>query len=153
MNKILCIIVVVIGLHSCAPTKQSYSYSGEVDFLYKEAQGSIAVKSTGYGNNRTNAIIDAQKNAFKVLLFRGLPGTELNLPLIENENDAKTKHAQYFKWFFDQENYRAFMMSSTESSNLIKVKGNKKITVDLKINYYSLRKDLEQKQLIRNFGY
>jgi hypothetical protein len=44
-------------------------------------------------------------------------------------------------------------MSSTESSNLIKMKGTKKITVDVKINYNSLRKDLEQNQLIRKFGF
>jgi hypothetical protein len=128
-------------------------YSGEVNFLYKDAQGTITVKSTGYGKNQSDAVIDAQKNAFKVLLFKGIPGTELNVPLIENENDAISKHAAYFKKFFDEGNYKTFMMSSTESSNLIKMKGTKKITVDVKINYNSLRKDLEQNQLIRKFGF
>lgn len=152
-NKLKSIlgIIVILGLHSCSPKLQPYS--GEVNFLYKEAQGTIAVKSTGYGKNQTEAVADAQINAFKVLLFKGLPGTELNVPLIENENDAKSKHADYFKKFFDGGNYKTFMMSSTESSNLIKMKGTKKITVDVKINYNSLRKDLEQNQLIRKFGY
>ena len=129
------------------------SYSAEVNFLYKDAQGTIAVKSTGYGKNQNDAVSDAQKNAFNVLLFKGIPGTELNVPLVENENDAKSKHADYFKRFFEAGNYKTFMMSSTESSNLIKMKGTKKITVDVKINYNSLRKDLEQNQLIRKFGY
>jgi len=152
-NKLKSIlgIIVILGLHSCSPKKQPYS--AEVNFLYKEAQGTIAVKSTGYGKNQTEAVADAQKTAFKVLLFKGLPGTELNIPLIENENDAKSKNSEYFKKFFDQGNYRSFMMSSTESSNLIRLKGTKKITVDVKINYNSLRKDLEQNQLIRKFGY
>jgi hypothetical protein len=144
-------IVAILGLHSCSPKIQPYS--GEVNFLYKEAQGTIAVQSTGYGKNQTDAVADAQKNAFKILLFKGLPGTELNVPLIENENDAKSKHSEYFKKFFEQGNYKTFMMSSTESSNLIKMKGSKKITVDVKINYNSLRKDLEQNQVIRKFGY
>jgi hypothetical protein len=152
-NKLKSIlgIIVILGLHSCSPKIQPYS--GEVNFLYKEAQGTIAVKSTGYGKNQTEAVSDAQINAFKILLFKGLPGTELNVPLIENENDAKSKHSDYFKKFFEQGNYKTFMMSSTESSNLIKMKGTKKITVDVKINYNSLRKDLEQNQLIRKFGY
>jgi len=152
-NKLKSIlgIIVILGLHSCSPKLQPYS--AEVNFLYKEAQGTIAVKSTGYGKNQTEAVADAQKTAFKVLLFKGLPGTELNIPLIENENDAKSKNSEYFKKFFDQGNYRSFMMSSTESSNLIRLKGTKKITVDVKINYNSLRKDLEQNQLIRKFGY
>lgn len=144
-------IIAIIGLHSCSP--KLIPYSAEVNFLYKEAQGTIAVKSTGYGNNQTDAVSDAQKNAFKVILFKGLPGTELNVPLIENEVEAKSKKAEYFKKFFDKGNYKTFMMSSTESSNLIKVKGGKKIYVDVKINYNSLRKDLEQNQVIRKFGF
>jgi hypothetical protein len=144
-------IIVILGLHSCSPKLQPYS--AEVNFLYKEAQGTIAVKSTGYGKNQTEAVKDAQINAFKVLLFKGLPGTELNVPLIENENDARSKNSEYFKKFFEQGNYKTFMMSSTESSNLIKMKGVKKITVDVKINHNSLRKDLEQNQVIRKFGY
>jgi hypothetical protein len=103
-NKLKSIlgIIVILGLHSCSPKLQPYS--GEVNFLYKEAQGTIAVKSTGYGKNQTEAVADAQINAFKVLLFKGLPGTELNVPLIENENDAKSKHSDYFKKFFEQGN-------------------------------------------------
>ena len=149
--KSILFIIIILGLHSCSPKLQPYS--GEVNFLYKEAQGTIAVKSTGYGKNQIDAVADAQKNAFKVILFKGLPGTELNVPLIENENDSKLKHEGYFKKLFDQGNYKTFMMSSTESSNLIKMKGTKKINVDIKINYNSLRKDLEQNQIIRKFGY
>ena len=121
--------------------------------MYKEAQGTIAVKSTGYGKTQNDAVTDAQKNAFKVILFKGIPGTELNVPLIENENEAKSNHDSYFNKLFDQGFYKTFMMSSTESSNLIQIKGGKKITVDIKINYNSLRKDLEQNQVIRKFGY
>jgi hypothetical protein len=152
-NKLKSILslIVIFGLHSCSPKLQPYS--GEVNFLYKEAQGTIAVKSTGFGKNQSAAVADAQKNAFKVLLFKGLPGTELNVPLIADENDARSKHKEYFKKFFDLGNYKTFMMSSTESSNLITVKGSKKISVDVKINYNSLRKDLEQNQLIRKFGF
>ncbi|MBK9289848.1 MAG: hypothetical protein IPN38_19915 [Flavobacteriales bacterium] len=73
-NKLKSIlgIIVILGLHSCSPKLQTYS--GEVNFLYKEAQGTIAVKSTGYGKNQTEAVSDAQINAFKVLYLRGCPG-------------------------------------------------------------------------------
>ena len=149
MKQIALIIIAVLGVNGCSPKLQPFT--GEVNFLYKEAQGTIAVESTGYGKNQAAAVRDAQINAFNVILFRGLPGTELNIPLIDNE--AKTRGASYFKKFFDEGNYKSFMMSSTESSALIKMKGTNKITVDIKINYNSLRKDLEQNQLIRKFGY
>jgi hypothetical protein len=138
-------------LQSCSPKVQSNS--AEVNFLYREALGTIAMKSMGYGQNQNEAIADAQKNAFSVILFRGLPGTELNIPLIENENDAKSRYSDYFEKFFNENRYKTFMMSSTVSSNLIKLKGIKKISVDVKINYNSLRKDLEQNRLVRKFGY
>jgi hypothetical protein len=128
-------------------------YSGEVNFLYKEAQGTIAVKSTGYGKDRPSAVADAQINAFSILLFKGIPGTELNVPLVDNEAEARSKKADYVKRLLEQGYYKSFMMSSTESSNLIKVRGGKKISVDIKINYNSLRKDLEQNGVVRKFGY
>ena len=150
-------IIVILGLHSCSPKIQPYSpyslYSGEVNFLYKGEQGTIAVESIGYGNTQSEAVADAQINAIKILLFKGLPGTELNVPLIENENDAKSTYRDYFQNLFEQGNYIKFIMSSTVSSSPIKKVKIKKITLDLKINYNSLRKDLEQNQVIRKFGY
>ena len=149
-------IIAILGLLSCSPKLQNF-YSGEVNFLYKGAsQGSIGVSSTGYGKYQADAIMDAQKNAFKVLLFNGIPDTDMNIPLIENENDFRLKHAKYFKKFFDNDYYRTFMMSSTKSSKLSKVKGSqgaKSITLEIKINYNSLRRDLEQNGIIRTFGF
>lgn len=147
--KLCFFALFILGLFHCSPK----SYSGEVNFLYKESQGTIAVKSTGYGKNHEEAVRDAQFNAFKVILFKGIPGTELNIPLIENESQARTNYKSYFNNFFESGNYTKFIMSSTESSNLIKLKGTKKITIDIKINYNSLRKDLEQNQIIRKFGF
>lgn len=150
-QKIILYIILILNFYSCS--YKLHSYSGEVNFLYKDAQGTIAVKSVGYGNSQTEAVIDAQKNTFKVLLFKGLPGTELNIPIIENENESKSKNENYFANFFDNGNYKLFMMSSIQSSNLIKIRGTKKIFVDIKVNYNSLRKDLEQNKIIRKFGY
>ncbi len=142
----------VLFLFSCSPKVQPQPYSAEVNFLYKEAQGTIAVRTTGFGKNQTDAVRDAQINAFNVILFKGIPGTELNVPLVSNENDAKSKNPEYFKNLFDRDFYKTFMMSSSESSSLMNVKGGKKITVDVKINYNSLRIDLEQKTIVRKFG-
>lgn len=152
--KIILGIILITGLYSCSSKIQPYSsYSGEVNFLFKEEQGTMVVESTGYGKNQSEALVDAQITAIKVLLFKGLSGTELNVPLIENENDANSKFSDYFQNLFQQGNYIKFIMSSTESANPVQKKGNKTITLDIKINYNSLRKDLEQNQVIRKFGY
>lgn len=147
---IFFVLTFTLGLHSCSP---KFPYSGEVNFLYKDAQGTIGLKSTGYGRNQFEAVRDAEINSFKIIFFRGVPGTELNIPLIENESEATSKNKKYFDDFFVNGRYKTFLMSSTESSNLIKVQGTKEISINVKINYNSLRKDLEQNQLIRKFGY
>ncbi len=136
---------------SCSP--KLYPYSPEVNYLYKESQGTIAVRSSGFGKNRIEAIADAERSAFKTIMLFGLPGTELNVPIIENGDQMMKNKKKYFTEFFDESKYRNFVMSSIESSDLMKVKGGKKLTVDIKINYNSLRKDLEQNQIIRKFGY
>ncbi len=148
-NSLLILLTALII--SCSSNVKPYS--GEVNFLYKDAQGTIGVKAIGYGNNQESAVEDAKKNAFKILLFKGIPGTELNIPLIQNESEATSKNSNYFKKLFDEGYYKTFLMSSTESSKLIKMKGYKKISVDMKINFNSLRKDLENNSITRKFGY
>lgn len=147
LNFLFIFLIVTTG-GSCI-AKRNKRYTAEVEMLYKET-GAIAVKSVGYGNNRVNATADAQKNAFQVILFRGLPD---NSPLVENEGVAKVKSRDYFYEFFEKAQYKTFMMSSTESSNLISIKGGYKISVDVKINLNALRKDLEQNQVVRKFGF
>ena len=136
-------------------TRNSYpSYSAEVTALERgAAPGTIAVRSAGYGNNQTEAVRNAGFNAFSILLFKGLPGTALNLPLVDNEREARVKNESYFKKLFDEGLYKNFVVSSTESSLLLKEQGTKKLTVDMVINYTSLRRDLEQNNVIRKLGY
>jgi hypothetical protein len=153
MNNLLKQFVVLFllsGIYGCS--KKVVPHTGEVNFLYKEAQGTIGIKSIGYGKNKKQAVEDAQKKAFLILLFKGIPGTELNIPLVQNEYETRAKHSSYFTTLLDEGNYRTYIMSSAESSALSKAYGTKKIAVDIKINYNSLRKDLEQNQVIRKFG-
>jgi hypothetical protein len=89
------------------------------------------------------------------LLFRGLPESEQKIALIgTNESNEKEKHKDYFNNFYIDKRYKTFMMSSIPTSNLTRHKGGKKsISVDVKINLVSLRKDLEENNIIRKFGF
>ena len=151
MRTNVLLILLIVGIVSCKPKLNTYS--AEVNLVNKETTGSVILKSLGYGNTRETAIDNAQTNAFNVLIFRGIPGTDLNMPLVENEKSVRVKHKAYFDKFFNENYYKTFMMSSTESSNLINKNGIKNIYVDVKININSLRKDLEQNNIIRKFGY
>lgn len=147
--KILCLLILV-SIYSC---KTTATYSAEVSFVAKEEQGTITVRSYGFGKNVKDAIKDAQKNAFNVLLFKGLPGTELNVPLVQNEYEAKNNHKSYFDNLLEDGGLFRYLMLNSSNSQPSKVKGGYSSNLVLKINYNSLRKDLEQNGIIRKFGY
>jgi hypothetical protein len=141
-------------LISCSP---KIIPSAEVNYLGKGQQGTINVSSIGYGKKMGDieeVKKNAEINAFNTLLFRGIPGTDLqNAMLGTNESEIKSKNSDYFKSFFNNNRYRTFIMSSNPTSSLFKEKGYNKITIVMKINIYSLRKDLEQNGVIRKFGF
>lgn len=154
-NKIkinsLFILYLLVILSSCS--KKSFP-SAEVNFLSNK-EGTICMKAIGIGINQENAIIDAEKNAFNVIFFRGLPQSEQKTPLIgTNETEEILKHADYFDKFYKGKRYKTFIMSSFPTSNLVKRKGGEKyIAINVTINLVALRTDLEQNNIIRKFGY
>jgi hypothetical protein len=151
MRRLFLYIFICLIVFGC--NQKDPSYSPEFSFLNKEADGLVVIRSSGFGAKEAIAVKEAQKNVFYHILFKGIPGTELNVPMIENESEAKAKHNEYFNKLLDQGRYKDFMLSSVISSTLIKVNGGQQISVDVKINCNSLRKDLEQNQVIRKFGF
>ena len=117
--------------------------------------GSITLRSVGAGENQQTAISDAEKNAFEVLFFRGLPDSEQKIALVgTNEVKEKQKHKTYFKKFYKGERYKTFLMSSIPTAIIANINGgSNNISVDVKINVTALRKDLEQNNIITKFGY
>lgn len=151
LTKLIGIIFLTTIVSSC-----SYKTlpSSEVNYLSGK-DGTITMRAIGIGVNTEEAIYDAEKNAFDVLLFRGLPESEQKVALIgTNEAEEKNKHKDYFNKFYSEKRYKTFVMSSIPTSDLIKHKGGKKsIAADIKINLVALRKDLEQNNIIRKFGF
>jgi hypothetical protein len=145
---LLFILVSVLGFaQKSVPTSEVHFLSGD--------NRTVSLRAVGYGNNEENAIADAEHNAFHVLLFRGLPGSEQNMALIgTNEITIKEKNKEYFNVFFVDKRYKSFVMTSSPSSDLLKLKGGtKSIMVDIKINLIALHKDLEDQGIVRKFGY
>jgi len=128
--------------------------TAEVNYLSSN-DGTVSMRAIGIGSNQENAITDAEKNAFNVIFFRGLPESEQKIALIgTNETVEKEKHKDYFEKFYKGKRYKTFVMSSIPTSDLIKYKGGEKsISVDIKVNLVALRKDLEQNNIIRKFGF
>lgn len=123
---------------------------------YKSHQGkAITITSTGYGKNKREAISNAEKNAFDVLLFKGVQGSPYVKPLIPKpESEVKARNASYFENLYDKQAYKGFVTYSNIISPGSKDKQSKKVFagVEMTINIPSLRRDLEQQGLIKKFG-
>ena len=138
-----CALVLILILSGCNNIIKKELCSGKVNIKGKEESGTFIIRCTGYGNNFSMASDNAQYNTFYKLLFTGLPGTELSKPFLENEREAKKMYPDYFKLFFNQSGYLSFVMWSTISSIHKTVNGKFMATIEIKINYNALKKNLE----------
>lgn len=128
--------------------------SASVNYLSQQ-NGTITMRSIGSGKNKEDAIKDAEKNTINVLLFRGLPGSLQATRMVDmTESLAFSIHPTYFENLLNEDRYKTFVMSTIVVGDLMKGGGGlKKITIDIKVNINSLRRDLENHNIIRNFGY
>lgn len=128
--------------------------TGTVEYI-SASNGVLNVNVVGVGNNRKEAIIDAEKKIFNVILFRGLPDSEYKMALVGyNEAEIKAKYQDYFNTLFNKERYKTFLISSTPIGDFVKLNGgNQSITLGIQLNISALMKDMESNNIIRKFGY
>lgn len=138
-------------LFSCASKIQNNS--AESFYLGKRGKDIIELSVKGYHKNRNKVIDAAERRAFEIILFRGLPNSEFRNPLFENEHEAKRLNTDFFMTFFNDKIYRNFIVSSSTSTLVSKNKNkNYSQEIMLSINVHSLRKYLEQNEIIKKFG-
>ena len=145
------ILVLLAFTFSCS---KKIIFTSEVNYLTSTG-GTLTVRTTGIGSDLQSALSAAERQVFDVLFFRGLPGSEQKTALIgSNETEEMNMQKDYFNNFYSKNRYKTFIMSSIPKTGLINQKGKGgKVVVDVKINLMALRKDLEESNIIRKFGY
>lgn len=141
----------LIFFMSCGP---KVSMTSEVSFKsYNNEIMNLDV--IGYGSNNGEALENAQKNAIDIVLFRGIPNSNLNSPLAgTNENDIRMKNKDYFESFYGKKRYLSFITQSVSNTPIHRFDNGKKgVQANIKINIMSLRNDLTENNIIRKFGY
>ncbi|NAS14323.1 hypothetical protein [Poritiphilus flavus] len=151
MRKSIGLVIFILLLSCKSAGSHTDLSSARVKYLTSQGRNSLTVQSTDLGNNQDQAIFNAKKLAFQNLFFRGISGSPFNDPLIGiNERQGYKANETYFKEFYSGR-MESFILSSSE--NLEKVKGGQKLAkVTLQINLRALRKDLEDKSVIKKFG-
>ena len=147
---IITLVIAILGLYSCSPKLQPPGYNGEVNYIRTDNKGTVTVRSLGYGRDKGESYHNAKATAFYTLLFKGLPGSDYKLPLIADENGKKDD--SFVKRFLDG-GYTTFITSAYTVSEATKSDKYYRSELELTINYDALRKNLEENNVIRKFGF
>ena len=168
--KFILIATTILLITSCGSKKQ-VAFFPTSEVTYQDYTGDIlTLRVLGYGGNESATIEDAQRRAMETLFFRGIPNSSISKPLVGyNENELKQRHSSYFKDFFGYKRFLTFISETAfiggDKQKVIATKIDKKngaredmvdalvVAVDVLINVKPLRKDLEQKNVIRKFGF
>ncbi|MFY7825701.1 MAG: hypothetical protein ACOVQ4_01190 [Flectobacillus sp.] len=151
----LLLILLLCQLSACAPKttpiKNSFDYvrTGKVNVISSD-KGLLSVKCEGMAENLNKAILFAEMNALENILYRGIPGSNQEAPLIPDELDAYKKNQLVLDNLVFRNGYKNYITGSEiierhDANGIFVVQ---KVTFDVP----ALRKYLENNNIIRKFG-
>ena len=150
MNKIISLAVFGLILVSCSPKVIPYQRTGEVNAVSHE-NSIVTVSSVGRAGSKNTAIHYAERNAFENILFKGVPNTNQESPLIPDENTALRNNEKLISSLLTKEGYLRYIMDSyTITSN--NSGGVHVVDQSVKIDIKALRKYLESQGILKKFG-
>lgn len=155
MMKKLALLLILAFAGVCLAFGQRVTPSGNslrVNLLTGD-KSTVTVRSIGNGTNEATCQEDAQKKAIQAVLFIGLSSDVASVkyqPLVTDKNEFDP----YFQAFFNDQVYKRYITSSSPSSSLDKVKGQKQKeqAFDIVVNINSLETQLRKEKIIKSMG-
>ena len=154
--------ILLFGVISCAKKPVTgpaivYSddiknYTSEVNIDSKISSDSYVLVTNGEGNSLEDATNQAEKNAFSVLLFNGIPNSDLNYPLVENERESYRAHEAFYENFFKKYDFRKFIIQHSIISQSPSRENRINVKMRITINLGALKTYLIQNSITRKFG-
>jgi len=113
------------------------------------------MRASGVGASQQDALSDAEMRVFDVILFRGVPESQHRRPLVStNESAEMMRNSPYFADFYNGKRFKSFIVSSRPVGGFTKLAGRQyQTTAEVRVNLANLRRDLEQRDIIRSFGF
>ncbi len=142
---------ILINMMACTPTQQLvYQRTGMVSCTSHDRM-TISLLSEGQAETLDKAVGFAERNAIENLLFKGIPNSNQEKPLIKNESMAKRDNPDFFTTFVTNRGYQEFVTNSTVEDDYLNGKIHfvkQKIVFDLT----NLKKHLQAQGISRKFG-
>lgn len=124
--------------------------TGEVEFI-SSSKGTIQLLSDYSSVSELQASKFAERNALENILFRGIPGSNQEKPLIPSEEEAFKNHSFVLTDLILNYGYERFLIASYPdfiATNNGTFMVSQIVIYDIK----ALRKHLEKENVIRKFG-
>ena len=170
---IATLVALAVGPLACRRPQSSTSLNYEVKAMEQGKQGTVLFKVYSYGYTNTQALDRAKMDAVHAVLFKGIPGSNSQFPLVPLE--TLNANQKYFQDFFGgvegeisqyslgvvkvkegarQGPYRIYVSESGDGSieERAKVGSMIKIGIPVAVNLDALRKKLEDDGIVRRFG-
>jgi len=144
----ICLGLLIIA---CAPKADiQFERTGAVEFVEGD-KSTLTVNAHGYAKDMGNAVIFAERNALENILFKGIPNSNQENPMIANESDAYRNSKKALDDLILKGGYQRFMIESYNQNNR---KSGRGINVRqiIKFDMQALRKHLEDEKIVRKFG-
>ncbi len=153
MKSAILLSLLLFSIYSCHTSRKVFTYPKQLVAVGGSENNTITIRSSGIGKTDVEAVSNAESQAFEALLFQGFPGSVQERPMIDNETESKSLYASFYQGFFTNKNYQSFIINSSNYTGIQKQGGNFYVIRELKINLMSLRTELENKGIIRKFGF
>ncbi len=167
------VFALMVTLTSCKSTT-SLTTNYEVKSLAQGQEGTVLFKIYSYGKTVEEATERAKMDAIHAVLFKGIPGSNSEKPLIKDMN-ILTEKGDYFMTFFGVDDlptrtrnnkkirygaegapYRMYVALSTDGSinpaDRTKIGDEYKVGVAVSVMFHQLRAKLESDGIVRKFG-
>ncbi|MBK9253920.1 MAG: hypothetical protein IPM42_00380 [Saprospiraceae bacterium] len=151
MKNNLIIALVIFVAASCSPKLNiPYQRNGAVEFVSGD-KNTITITSNGFAESEGKAVYYAEINALENILYRGIPNSNQDNPMIANENQLTNSQQTELDNLIRREGYRNFLIQSYRSNGGLSG-SNWNILQTVKFDLQALRKYLEDKSIVRKFG-
>ena len=107
----------------------------------------VAVTVSRVADDCDDAVLCAEIDAVRALLFTGVPGSGVPRPLIRNEQEARARHAVYFDALLKEGGHARYIVRVAPAASGVRDAWT------VIVNHDALRIALEQQGVIRRFGY
>ncbi len=151
MIRKIVLSLMLMNILACTPTQQLvYQRTGMVTCSTHDRM-SITLVAEGQAETLNKAVSFAERNAIENLLFKGIPKSNQEKPLISDESKAKVENPGFFSSFVDNRGFQEFVVSSEVADDYLSGKVHfvkQKIVFDLT----NLRNYLQKEGIVKKFG-